>query len=34
MQSRKLIPAAHYQTVMTWLAQQRDHRPVSGEHAA
>ena len=33
IQSRKLIPAAHYQTVMTWLSQQRDHRRASGDHA-
>ena len=32
IQSRKFIPAAHYQTVLTWLTQQRDRR-AGGEHA-
>ena len=31
IQSRTWIPAAHDQTVMTWLTQQRD-RHTSGEH--
>jgi hypothetical protein len=31
IQSRKFIPAAHYQTVLTWLTQQRDRR-AGGEH--